>query len=218
MKRITITGLCLAAMTLTSAVATTTASAALPEFSGPFSKTFTSTSGKTLLETVGKAKLVCGADTNLGEITGPQTGVVKIKFTKCAVKSIPCNTPGLPAGEIATTILAIKLGYINKAKKEVGMDLLSATGAPVMEFMCGSALRGLVIGSVIGRVTPINKPVVPPKTFLLKFTQALGVQKPVKLEGQPKDVLETSFGGPFEESGLASTDSLLFGEPVVLAA
>jgi hypothetical protein len=218
MKRMSVAGLCLVAMFATSAATAVSASAALPEFSGPFSKTFTSTSKTSVLETVGGIAVTCTADTNSGEITGPQTGSVTIVFTGCKLGKVPCNTPGAAPGVIATATLGMKINYINKAKKEVGIDLVEAAGAPFMSYGCGPVLRGVVIGSVIGRITPINKLVTPAEKFTLKFAQAIGVQKPLKLEGAPIDVLETSFGGPFEQTGLASTDLILFGEPVKLTA
>jgi hypothetical protein len=218
MKRMRVAGLCLLAMFATNAATAVSASAVLPEFSGPFNKTFTSKSKTSVLETVGGIAVKCTADTNSGEITGPQTGSMSIVFTGCKLGKVPCNTPGAAPGVIATATLSIRVGYINKAKKEVGIDLVEAAGAPFMTYGCGPVLRGVVIGSVIGKITPTNKLVTPSETFILKFTQAVGVQKPVKLEGAPIDVLETSFGGPFEQTGLASTDLILFGEPVKLIA
>jgi hypothetical protein len=65
----------------------------------------------------------------------------------------------------------------------------------------------------------VNKLVKPPAKFTLKFTQAAGKQKPTHFEGGPIDVLTTSFGGgPFSESGLASTDTLAFPVPMMIAA
>lgn len=218
MKRMSVVGLCLLAMFATSAATAVSASAALPEFSAPFSKTFTSTSKTSVLETVGGVAVKCSASTNTGEITGPQTGSMSIVFTGCKLGKVPCNTPGAVPGVIATASLSMKVGYINKAKKEVGIDLVEGSGAPFLTYGCGPVLRGVVIGSVIGKITPTNKLVTPSETFILKFTQTVGVQKPVKLEGAPIDVLETSFGGPFEQTGLSSTDRILFGEPVTLFA
>jgi hypothetical protein len=212
-----ITGLCLATM-LTIGVMAASASAALPEFSSPFAKTFTSTSKASLLETTSKVKLVCTADTNAGEITGPQTGSVTIAFTGCSLKKAPCTTPGRPSGEIVTSLLSLTLGYINKAKKEVGIDLASAAGSTFATFSCGSTLRGVVIGSVIGRITPVNKKVIPSAFFTLRFMQASGIQKITNLEGGPPDVLETSYGGPFLQSGLASIDRIFFSGPVLISA
>ncbi len=218
MKRISITGLCLVSTFAISAVMAGSTSAALPEFTGPFPKTFTSTSKGSLLETVGGKKTKCTADTNFGELTGPQNGSMTIIFTGCKLNKVPCNTPGLVPETIATNPLSMKIYYINKAKKQVGIDLVQAAGAPFLEYGCGSATLARVVGSVIGRITPINKLVTPSETFKLKFAQALGIQKISNLEGGPIDVLETSFGGPFETTGLASTDLILFGEPVKLIA
>ena len=134
------------------------------------------------------------------------------------MKKVPCNTPGVVPGTIVTSVLAMTVGYINKAKKEVGIDLSEPAGAPILNFICGTTIKATVVGSVIGMITPVNKPVIPAKTFTLKFVQAAGVQAIANLEGSPIDVLETSFGGPFEGTGLKSTDKILFGEPVVLAA
>ena len=109
------------------------------------------------------------------------------------------------------------LGYINEPKKEVGVDLSTATGGPLMEFMCGP-LKTVVDGSVIGKITPVNKLVKPPAHYTLRFAQSAGKQKPTKFESGPTDVLSTSFGGPFAESGLSSTDSISFAVPTMIAA
>jgi hypothetical protein len=217
MKRIRVGGLSLAAVAAVMAFSGASASA-LPEFSAPFGKPFTSTSKASLFETVGGSKLMCKADTNTGEVTGPQSGVITITFTGCKLTGIPCNTPGMAPGTIATNLLTMTIGYINKANKEVGVDLVEPFGGGFLNYGCGPTLFAKVQGSVIGRITPINVKVKPGKVFTLHFTQSKGVQKPVKLEGGPVDVLETSFGGPFVESGLMSTDKVKFGEVVELKA
>jgi hypothetical protein len=220
MKRMRVGGLSLVAMFAMSATTALSASAALPEFSGPFPKPFTSTSKASLLETVppGSKKTKCTADTNVGEITGAQTGFITITFTGCTLNKVPCNTPGLASGTIATSLLSIKMNYINKAKKWVGIDLMEPAGGLFMAYGCGSAMSARVAGSVIGRIVPINKVVPISKFFEVHFQQGLGVQKPTKLEGGPVDVLETSFGGPFEQTGLLSNDRIFFSEPVTLSA
>jgi hypothetical protein len=211
-------GLCMAAALAGCAVAAGSASAALPEFVPGAAVPFTTKSGKTVLMTVGKAKLTCLADTGNGEIVGPKTATVKLIFTGCETKTIPCNTPALGAGEVALTATGT-LGYtVNPEVKEVGLDLSNPTGGPMMEFQCGAALRGIVVGSVIGRLTPVNKFVKPPGHFLLVFKQAGGKQAITHLFGEPIDVPMTSFGGPFEESGLASAESISFPIPVKVAA
>jgi hypothetical protein len=214
MRRIRIAALCAMVVLGTSAALVTSASAALPEFTAPFPKTFTATSKGSLLETVGGKKTKCSADSGFGEITGPQNGFFTIIFTGCKLNKVPCNTPGLVPGAIATNLLSMKMYYINKAKKEVGIDMVEAAGLPFLEYGCGTAVLARVQGSVIGKIKPKNKLVTPSETFKLVFKQSLGIQEVSNLEGGPIDILETSFGGPFETTGLKSTDQILFGEPV----
>jgi len=194
------------------------ASAALPEFV-PSPAPFTVKSGATTMETTSKAKIVCAADTGVGEVMGPKTGTAQLVLTGCefVTLSLPCMSVGRPPGEVVTASLLMTLGYINTPKKEVGIDLSTATGGPLMEFVCG-ALRVLVSGSVIGKITPVNKLVAPPGHFILKFTQAAGKQKPPKFELGPIDVPSMSFGGPFIESGLTSTETVAFPIGMMIAA
>jgi hypothetical protein len=217
MLRMRVMGLCLAAALSAGALAATSASA-LPEFSSPFSKTFTAKSAGSLFETVSGKKTKCTADTVTGEVTGPQSGTINFVFTGCAFAKTPCNTPGAAPGVIATGPLEWRIGYINKANKEVGMDIFEPFGGPFASYGCGSATFVKVTGSVIGRLTPINKKVIPAKVFKLKFKQTTGKQEVPALEASPIDILESSFGGPPEATGLKSTEAILFGEPVLLSA
>lgn len=218
MRRTRVIGLALAATLSVAAVTAGSALAALPEFSGPFSKPFTSSSKSALFETVGGKKLKCTSVANSGEITSPNTGTITITFSGCKLGKLQCNTPGAAPGTIVTSLLQVAIHYINQAKKIVGADLFEPGGSPIMSYACGPAIRGIVIGSVIGRLTPINKLVIPSAVFKLVFQQTLGNQKYPNLEGGPIDILETSYGGPFEATGLASVDSILFAEPVTLFA
>jgi hypothetical protein len=118
-------------------------------------------------------------------------------------------------------VLAMTVGYINKASKIVGIDLTEPFGGPVLLFYCGTpapGIRVMAVGSVIGRITPVNKLVTPSETFKLRFAQLGGIQKVQNLEGEPKDTLEVSFGGPLENAGFGSEDKILFAEPVTLSA
>jgi hypothetical protein len=206
---------CLVLVGVLGAIAVSQASAALPEFVGPAPVPFTSKLKASTLETVGGLKVTCTAGADTGEVTGPKTLTIAIVFTGCQLNGLPCSSLR-SAGVIETSTLSGTLGYIKKAKKQVGVDLLSPAGGPFMTFTCGEDLQVAVFGSVIGKVTPVNKLVLPPKKhFTLKFAQKLGKQKPIQLEGGPVDVLETSvLGGPAEESGLAATDFLYFPVPL----
>ena len=219
MLRLRTLGLCGLAVLALSATATATASAALPEFVGPIPVPFTAKSGVTTLETVKKATIRCTSDTAAGEVTGPKAGSIRITLSGCEFVTIGvlCNTPGVPPGEMITAPLMMTLGYISGPKHEAGVDLSTATGGPLIEATC-AGLRVTVTGSVIGKITPVNKVVAPPARFTLRFSQAAGKQKPTHFEGAPIDILGTSFGGPFAESGLSSTDSISFPIPYMVAA
>jgi hypothetical protein len=212
MMRFRIVGLCLMTAIGISATVSASASAALPEFSGPFPKSVTSKSGIAIIETVGGARASCQAGTNTGEITGPKTGTATLKLTGCVVLSFKCTSPGAAEGEIVSNPLSITLGYINKAKLEVGVSLESATGGPFAEFKCGP-VNVTETGSLIGKITPVNKIVKAGKPLKLKFAQRKGKQKPNKFEGGPIDVLMASVdGAPPEEAGVSTKVELTLTE------
>jgi hypothetical protein len=193
------------------------ASAALPEFVGSMPLAFSSTLKATTLETLGGLKITCTGGSNAGEVTGPKALTVKIKLEGCMLNGLPCASSAA-GGEIETFPLTGTLGYIKQATKNVGLDLAQPAGAAFMTFVCGEDLRVVVDGSVVGTIRPINKNLAPPKHFTIKFAQKKGKQKPTKLEGAPEDVLSTSLGGgPFEVSGLASSDELDFVGPLMIA-
>jgi hypothetical protein len=215
MKRFRMVGLCLIVVIGIPAVISSSASAALPEVSGPFPKPFKSKSGIITVETIHGTKASCKAGTNTGEITGAKTGTVTLKATGCEAVGLKCTSEGAGEGEIVSKPLSARLGYINKAKKEVGISLESATGGLFVEFKCGP-VKVTESGSVISKITPVNKNV---KTFKLLFTQIKGKQKPNKFEGGPIDVLMTSVaGGPPEEAGVAAKVEVTFPQAVDIKA
>jgi hypothetical protein len=67
----------------------------------------------------------CATESNSGETEGKnKVANVNVVFTGCQVfGSIPCWTIGLAEGEIKTSTLIGKLGWINKSAKEVGVVL-----------------------------------------------------------------------------------------------
>jgi hypothetical protein len=218
MRRIRVAGLCTTLLLALGAGSAQSSYAALPEFSGPFGKPFTSTSGPTRLRGVGGKRVICAASTDAGEITGAKTGSVVITWTGCTFKKTQCSTPGSAPGEIVSPSLTMNVGYINKSAKTVGIDLVEPPGGPFLLFSCLSGTRVLVVGSVIGKIMPVNKLVTPSETFKVRFAQLGGIQKIQNLEGEPKDTLEVSFLAPLETAGLRMEDQMLFAEPVTLSA
>jgi hypothetical protein len=219
MTRIRMILLSLLAVFAFSAVASASASAELPEFSPGAAKTkFTSKSGVSILETSGQ-KIECKSDTNSGELTGPKTDTVTVTFLKCesvALKAKCQNTT--TEGKIVTNVLVSTLGYINKANKEVGLSLSpKAAGGLFAEFECSGIKIKVGEGtgkggnSVIGRITPVNKVVVPPETFALNFKCVAEKQEVEKFETGTTDVLEAKIGeGEWERACETSADTILF--------
>lgn len=191
---------------------------ALPEWTPPYPKAMSIASGATTLQSVSGELIQCAADAGTGQVLSPMTGTANIVLTGCervlATGKIPCNTPGLPPEQIAITA-ETRLGYIVHTPVSAQVGLALFNGNLLTSFVCGET-RVLVRGSVIGKLTPINKPVKAGKPFTLKFTQSKGHQKPLNFEAEPPNFLEESFGGPFVPAGLASTEKLTFAEPVAV--
>jgi hypothetical protein len=212
MRRLKVIGVCLGAAFALNVM--TGSALALPEFSGPFPKAFTSISKATLLETASKNKVKCTADTATGSITGATTASITITFTGCAegAAAVPCQTPGRPPGEIVTFGLFGQLGYIElEPEKQVGLDLSDPAAGVIMNFECGAGGQ-VITGSVIGKVTPLNKLT---KKLTVKFVQKKSVQTPTKLLGEPVDILMNTNPEPV---GLASAEPLSFAAPVFVTA
>lgn len=193
------------------------ATAALPEFVNGSPHGLESILKTTKLETVGKTAVTCKHGSNRGEVTGTKTVAIEIFLAECKIPGALCTSPGAEPGDIITPTLLGSLGYIQAVKKMVGLDLSSPT-APIAVFFCGPA-SFVVQGSVIGKITPVNKLLSAGEHFTLKFSQKEGKQKPANFEGEPTDVLQTSINGkPFEESGLATTDEVFFAAPTEIKA
>ncbi len=80
----------------------------------------------------------CASEASSGEATGTN-GVanVKVTFKGCTLfETISCSSEGAKVGEIVVTTLKGELGYINKAKKEVGVLLKPAAGTTFASFRC----------------------------------------------------------------------------------
>jgi len=156
------------------------------------------------LETVGKKRISCTGETGKGEYSGLKSvGHVALTLTGCELMGQKCATTGFAAGEIVTNTLEGELGWENKAKKAVALDLLAAvSGQPVAAFTCSAAavsIRGSVLVKLgAGKMSA---------TETVKYSGTAGKQKPEHFEGGLKDVLETSFseGGSFEQTALTLT-------------
>ncbi len=199
MKRMRLIGLALVALFAMGALASASASAALPEFSPAKGVTLTGTSGKAVLETLGGGtKVECSGGSSGGEITGEKTvSKVKITFTGCKSAGFACTSGSDPSGTLLTNELTGTLGYISKANKEVGILFKPTTGKEFIEFNCvGGIVKVKVLGLLICPITPVNLVV---KEYTLKCEQKEGDQKPTKFEGGEVEVLKTAINGGEEQ-------------------
>ena len=220
MRRMGAVGIMLLCALVSGAIAASSAFA-LPEFAGPFPKPFTSVmKGNSIGETSGGVPMKCKGGSINGEITGPGGGTATLRSSGCTgLAKSTCATVG--ATEVVSSPLTATLGYVNKAKKEVGLDLAAVSG-PFTDFLCANAtgvLTAEVTGSLIGKFTRVNKLVTPPGTFKLVFKETSGVQLIQSFEGAPKDTLLASLDGlPPEGAGFAGSATVTFSVPAEVKA
>jgi hypothetical protein len=146
-----------------AALGTSSASAALPEFSpaGAAEKPikFTFKGGKVRLGEAGVERVECKATAGEGSITSAKALTAKFKFKECGTLPFAgdnCKSTGAGTGEVVTPELKSTLAYISKATKEVGIVVNSeGTNPPFAVFECSLNKYGLQNG-VIAAITPIN--------------------------------------------------------------
>ncbi|HTR73216.1 MAG TPA: IPT/TIG domain-containing protein, partial [Solirubrobacteraceae bacterium] len=163
--------------------------------------TIASSATPVTLETVGKETIACKVGGGSGQYSSPKSvESTVIKLTGCTHLGAKCTSAGASEGELVTSALEGELGWISKASKTVGLALNPEAG-DFAEAKCGST-KVEISGSFIGNART-NEML---KEGVLTFEQKTGKQKPTKLEGGEKDVLETLFtGGLLEQTGLEAT-------------
>lgn len=207
-------------MLVVSAIGVATASAALPEFDGPFPIHFVANQlGTGTLLTAGGREVSCSGGSTLGFITSAKhVSVNSIIYTGCKSTSFgagECRS-GATKEEIKSLALLGLLGYINKVNKEVGLLFEPSGGINhFASFECETFLgkeKLVVRGTVICHLSPVNTLT---KNYHLLCKQTKGVQEPLSFEGlATKDTLETEgVSGPevfgFEQSGVTALSDIL---------
>lgn len=201
MRVIKITGTCLLAVLALSVMAVASAQAKDVE-SGPVGLTDAGEGAAELGTSVINIK--CTKHSAVGEITTEKGGTATSKYEGCEIagKGVACEN--VAAKEIETKALVDELGYINKAKDEVGSDFKPASGesGTLAEFTCSGTTKVRVYGSVIGKITShINEMA---ETTKLSFVGEGFKNNPAEFEGGKEDVLLTEFP---ELTGTTKTNS-----------
>ncbi len=175
---------------------------------------FTLSGGEGKLETVGKGQIVCTGESGSGEYSGTKAlANVTIDLTGCERAGAKCTTAEAAEGEVRTHPLAGALGWKNAESAAPALDLAPSSGEVLAEFTCGST-SVTIGGSVIVAVQKNEMQLAP----TLKYEATSGKQKPEHFDEEPNDVLETSFGGPFEQMGLTITTTQTNEEEVEVNA
>jgi hypothetical protein len=157
----------------------------------------------------GTLAIECESEHNAGDAKGSkEVANISVKFRGCKLfGSTPCQNGSEP-GEIATNTLKGSLGYINKAKKEVGVLLTPAKAKGAFaQFGCGGVITTVVgVGNstegayyepeTTGGYDGIISPVTPVNTMTKALTQVYKVTAtaeniPSKFEGKHIELLET---------------------------
>jgi hypothetical protein len=145
-------------------------------------------------EMTGVGATFCSDTKDEGEVTGPETvGNVTAVFTGCEDLGEPCENAA--PGEIKIDTLDGIIGYVSKARHEVGVDLSPASGSVMTEFHCGrppaSEIYYRTEGSIVGLITsPLNTFT---REYTVHFEQRGGTQLVQELEGLSKDVPLTAY-------------------------
>jgi hypothetical protein len=215
MRRVWIAGGCVVAIATAGGLAPAAAFAALPEINGPTSDEGPLGATAFTLRTVGKKVVKCTPGVgSLGGASAPKGVGVTLIMHGCAMGKVSCHMPELAAGEIVINITG-DLGYISKAKKQVGADLEGGAPPLITSFDCGTEAVE-VTGSVIARIGPVNTP-----TSTLRFVLSAreGVQKPKSLEGLSPNFPTATFGSAAsEEAGISLVATVNLHTPVTIAA
>jgi hypothetical protein len=159
----------------------------------------------------------CESERNTGEANGTnEVRNVNVKFLGCKVfGSAPCSN-GPNTGEITVNPLKGKLGYINKAGKEVGLLLEPAKKhGEFAKFNCAGIITTVVgqgnttegayyLPETTGGYDGIISPITPVNTQTTKFKQVYAMNPttfaniPSKFEGKHIELLEDYIYGAEE--------------------
>jgi hypothetical protein len=147
-------------------------------------KLFKGKAGKTTWHVPSLAAVMeCKTAASEGIVSTPtEESEVRLSFAGCSFIGKHCTTAGQPLGTVLTEPLKGELGYLNKSKREVGIDFRAETGTQMAKYEC-EGLERVLFGSLIGSQTgDIN-------TFSTSSTWTFSVN------GEGEQVLRSFEGG-----------------------
>ncbi len=155
---------------------------------------------KVAFATIGKLEVKCTSLTASGGYSDFGTAqVASAALSGCESKGVLCQSAGAEAGDVDTSALEGKLGFIDADAHQVGLELSAPSGV-LMEFSCSGnafAVRGSVVGTV-----PANKA---ESKLAISFKAKKGTQTTEGFEEAPPAKLELSVNdGPYEALGLTT--------------
>ncbi len=210
MKRVKIGGLCLMSVCLMAVFAMAGSASAAPllfiPHSGKYPYHMAGTGGKAILETLSGTKVEAASTNVLALVLNSTLSDVHIEFLKATSEFGACQNEG-KAEAILVTLVA-HLGFADPGSVPAELMLVPSG----FEFTCGSFVKNLVRGSVIGKIT---KPALntASEELGISFNQTKGEQEFTKflmgstlLESQFEESNIDGFG--FEKSGQSGEATL----------
>jgi hypothetical protein len=169
--------------------------------------------------------VACVEGLTSGRYTGARSETLTGTLSGCqnVASHRPCQSELTHSGQIKLLSISARLGFITRGSEPptVGLRLRPLNiGRRVAMFKCGgsptvAAVRGLVKGSVIGRLTPIDQMA---SQFTLRFRGARGSQTPQQLEGGPSSTLTATLVSGLhqtvEQAGLTAYHLFNSAEPM----
>jgi hypothetical protein len=202
MQRLKTLGVALVAAFAVSGLASASASAAAPNFTGPFPDAFTITGHLTFAASSGTSVLCLGG-TGTGSITAEKTGTFKLEFSSKTKTNCVHSTSGAEC-KVGSGPVAME-GTVELVQIKPGVVALVLAPKEV-ELTCGSETVKLR-HSAIGLVTPLNRETT---QYTVTFEEEGGKQKYRECEigtpcGAGKTIqLEASLNGGAFEAGYVS--------------
>jgi hypothetical protein len=216
-KRLITAVFALAAISATTAIAPTGASASSHMFNprGPLS--FTLTSGPGTLEASDGERIACRSDLGSGRITGLQTFLALIIIHGCVGHTsggseCGAHSPGQPEGLIHIQING-ELGTI-KGGTGVGALITTDLGSSFFTIEGSCLITAGTSGTLAGEITPVGTSQTTGKLIVTGSASKSGITEITVLGTVTKPKL-TSFGGLIEAS-LSTTDENTFDGPVLV--